>query len=112
MLVALLVTVMLTPETAAPLWSRMGPTRLPESNWACAIQPTKNSAMAKERVRKARLVMLLIGLTIGTSGQRMFKGMRMPDEYERQMKGLRSAEYNVCSFKRSCRSAHATTRLR
>ncbi len=60
MLVALLVTVMLAPDTAAPLWSWMVPTRLPTSNWACATQPMKNRDTAKERVRKRRMVMLFI----------------------------------------------------
>ena len=60
MLVAVLVAVIEAPATAAPLWSRIVPTRLPTSNWACATQPIKTSDTAKERVRNARRLVLFI----------------------------------------------------
>ena len=60
MLVAVLVTVMEVLGTAAPLASRIVPTRLPTSNCACATQPTKNNDTAKKRVRIAGFIGLLI----------------------------------------------------
>jgi hypothetical protein len=60
MFVAVLVTVMAASGTAPPLWSRIVPTRLPTSNWACAELPTRNSDTAKEKVRNARLIMLFM----------------------------------------------------
>jgi hypothetical protein len=55
----------------------------------------KDSDTAKERVRIARLTRLFISLTIGTTGERKFKAMQTPDEYERWMKNLRGDKFAV-----------------